>query len=892
MTDFYGIKFKIESKLPNRDSLKSVIVILRQWLVGKYGVDKVENVITDWNRFYFGDSFGSTANNELKVESSGVCLDSDGDDRCWACIITEYPKSKPPFSPRIWFTEVGYEQIDSQNAYISYSVKYEDDLDKHGRALPWPNKNVPNAARAMIESDEWSCTVNGSTFGVEETKRKIVTQGLLGIDECRNRSAKILNRGRNMMEKQRISLCRVNKPDINNTVWLYRIADLAEGIVEPVTIDRNLKEISGNRRLIYRSDGPDLTDSIGFWEWTDAETDDGRWRTSSKYLEDIQPYEVIIDFACQDIESLVEHLKSGIEIPQYIVLPMFVAVKQQAGFEGILCDNAIFSTSLLNSRKILSLKENISSLPTYQITDQEIISWEGRTILKRVEVGEPTGKVSVTSLSAVIKQLFMKRLSWPIFKAQGITKSDWKQYRDFLDSIPDSTFLDELSAICDISHEEAEAGVKDFLTVADKYINAEDIDADIIVNILNAHSALRNQCDLRASELWKKEHSEEIQAANKELEEIRNHGKAEIRKAEDELSELKENAASAISQRDKANEEVFQARQELEQIKSEITHTKALGDEVVVNIQKKIEAAQKDMAGFISDISVFLPHMNPQGNRPTQNWNYISPASQDVLSEKPELSEDWKSEFDTIFLNFSNYLGVPSEMSLLLTSFLYSAMRRNIPVMVAGPAGEEIADVLSSSIYGTKAGRFILGNTFDSHISDALINVKEQIVVVSNMFGAGWSDTYPQLFGKTGKQIIWTHPYVEDILIEPKGLLNYMVPILSETFLGEQHPGMLDYATRSENFKSFQPAKARISRVAKLRELKLSRLCVERLESLLGESKTIMADKAKEGDIEILFGVLPAAVLTGQVERLREIVELQNLSGAVKEEITRYLDEE
>ena len=62
---------------------------------------------------------------------------------------------------------------------------------------------------------------------------------------------------------------------------------------------------------------------------------------------------------------------------------------------------------------------------------------------------------------------------------------------------------------------------------------------------------------------------------------------------------------------------------------------------------------------------------------------------------------------------------------------------------------------------------------------------------------------------------------------------------------------------------------------------------------MLTYTKCIINRETSNKDIEVLFGILPLAVLTGKTEILKDLLEEEkSLSRAVKAEIERYIEEE
>ena len=169
----------------------------------------------------------------------------------------------------------------------------------------------------------------------------------------------------------------------------------------------------------------------------------------------------------------------------------------------------------------------------------------------------------------------------------------------------------------------------------------------------------------------------------------------------------------------------------------------------------------------------------------------------------------------------------------------------------------------------------------------------DSIVSVQNMFGKGWTDALPQKFTRLKKQIIWAHPYVEDMLIEPKGLYNYMLPVLSECFIGSL-PALETWPSkRAEKFQPYVSEEKQSLRISAFKRLGLSKLLLGQLTRVLSDAKCILENPAKDKDLELLFGVLPLCVLTGRLDVLKDVIEGESgISSSVKAEVSRYVEEE
>ena len=488
-------------------------------------------------------------------------------------------------------------------------------------------------------------------------------------------------------------------------------------------------------------------------------------------------------------------------------------------------------------------------------------------------------------------------MSWPVFKAEGISKGDWQKFKQFLCGIPKDSIIEKLSEMYDMSPQEAQTHMESFLQTVEEYVHTEDVDSMLIVQMLDHHKELKQICDESAYKKWCKEHRAEIEKAKGEIAETCAKAEQEAAIAKQRLLDIEKSISSAEEKHGGILSEITTAQNRLDQLHIEISQYETLGESVLEAVRQKISGAQKDMAGFIADLSVILPQINSPAvlRNETASWKYSGAAAWTYPEEDVDLAESWEDELYAVSHNLVHSAKVENELSPMLAAFIYAAHINKVPVLIAGPGGHDIADALSAAIYACGAGELTLCNDCDYNIADEAAKYDEPVISVRNMFGKGWSDILPQAFSPVEKHIIWTHPYAEDLAIEPKGLYNYMLPILSECFVGvgTSHETIPALGKRANDFEGFSHKKKQPLRIAAFKRLGLSKLLIQQLEIVLTDAKAIMDNPARDKDMEVLFGILPLCVLSGRVDILKDVIETESgVSNSVKDEVARYIEEE
>lgn len=691
------------------------------------------------------------------------------------------------------------------------------------------------------------------------------------------------------------SLCYITE-DFDGRVWLQRLADIENDRLHIPFKSNREDNYFENRDRLYRNDGPSEIGSVGVWDWEAIPNRDkpGIDYVQSYYVPQIAPVRVIF-IKATSMEDLVGQLKSGeIYTQPYICDTLFCYQPQWGHLAGVLCKANEFQ--IVN--KTARLKDGVYTLPCYSVLASDVYNWDDKHLrfLRNLKIGDPSGYISLGNTHEIIRDLVLERTSWPLFKeCIGATKAEWRNSKTLLERISGESLYEAVAQKLKCAPEQAKQAVDDFVSRANVLIDTGDIESDVLGRIAVQHDGLRAICEEAISQKWKEEHAKELSEAQAEIIAAKTKVEAEINDANGCLSDILKEVDLARETREDLSKKIEEAKSDLDSLVDDITQYETIKQGVLEAVRQKIADAQKDMAGFIADLSVVLPQpaKTPTQGKRVSLWQYDGATSNLYSDDEIELARSWGDEFNALSQSLACSLSIESELGTMLAAFLYAAHIHNAPILIAGPCGHDIANVLSVSLYADGAGQLTLGNEFDLDIAKGMNDCNEPVFSVENMFGKGWSDSIPQAFMKIKKQVVWTHPYVEDMVIEPKGLYNYMLPILSECFVGaipalEPWPGK-----RADNFRAYSSKKKQPLRLAAFKRLGLSKMLLSRLEFILSDAKAILDNPSKEKDMEFLFGLLPICVLTGKANILKEVIETEGgISSAVKAEAERYIEEE
>lgn len=423
------------------------------------------------------------------------------------------------------------------------------------------------------------------------------------------------------------SLCYITV-DYEGRIWLNRLADVEDDILHTPFKSERTDNYFENRDRLYRNDGPTALGTVGIWEWTAIPNRDNPAidYVQSYYVKDYSPVRVVVLMA-KSLDEVIEQLQNGTARTQaYFCDTLFCYEPKWGQFAGVLCRANEFNIS----DRCAKLSETVYSLPSYTICSGDIYNWDDRNLrfLKTLQVGEPSGYVSIGNTDEVIRTLILERTTWPLFKeCIGATKVEWKHCKLLLEKICGESLYDAIVQKLNCTLDQAKQTVDDFVNRADALVKVGDIDVNVLAEIAKNHDELRELCEKAVSVEWHNSHA------------------AEIAKAEAEVSEMEETISIAKKQHSELLAEIATKQGELDRLLAEIAQYESIGKETLVAVRQKIADAQKDMAGFIADISVFLPQSNatlPYGNPPA-SWQYSSTSGQ-YSDEDIELAESWRNE--------------------------------------------------------------------------------------------------------------------------------------------------------------------------------------------------------------------------------------------------------
>ncbi len=147
----YKVHFDIVKRFHDVSLFDEVIHSIYDWLHWKY-----KGKVTSWNWQQFR-RYGDFRTEDFIVYAKTTSISDEKGLYNWACKIEEYEPSQPYEedqtilkAPRIWTTEIGFQQADNDRAIISYVVYYTDKAGFIGIIEKSPAPTLPGFVRNLL----------------------------------------------------------------------------------------------------------------------------------------------------------------------------------------------------------------------------------------------------------------------------------------------------------------------------------------------------------------------------------------------------------------------------------------------------------------------------------------------------------------------------------------------------------------------------------------------------------------------------------------------------------------------------------------------------------------------------------------------------------------------
>lgn len=673
-----------------------------------------------------------------------------------------------------------------------------------------------------------------------------------------------------------VSLCGVVS-DYNGQKWLIRYADLSHnGRYYIFHKSEGVPPYFANRDKIFYKDGPSKDGFYGIWNWSAIpnERDSSKDYILSQYNMDIDAMEVVTISEASNLDHMIHLLKNGIECQPHSHRVMFAFYVSKGQYVGVLCN--IKELSMVKGKAAFA--EDCIEVPVYEFTSGDILRLDnGLSFYRNAFAGLPCKIYQLKSSLDIVKSIVRSSISWATYKTREVTRSEYRTFKDFLGAIPVDDIICKIGMACRCSNPAAKELLDEFLNVVWKYVDGDSLEDEIIRAAISASTELQEKTKALIRADWEAENKSLLAEARKELDSL----EAESKSVSADLAE--------------AQEAFRKTKSEEEQLAGIITEKKKLAEDVEAAVAERIQKARENAADFIADMAFV-------GGRPIQA--VVTEASAAVeVSSKPvvtpycnfsayedrndlEAHHSWEDVVSTAAFELGE-AGVAEKYSSGLAAFLCAAYIEKQPILLVGPNAIDIAQAFSAAVTSHKHGMLCCEGNFSNQVITEIGINGEDIVIINNLLASGWMNRLPEILSQKDIFYVATHPYAEDVQVEPKSLYGFMLPLFTEFFVDKKATGNYYGGYFADDFKAYSASKGAQKELRALSKFTLSPFVRNRIDSLVATMHDIHS--AATADEEFLFAVLPIAYASLAMNELTEMIADSQKGIAISASLKRDL---
>lgn len=637
------------------------------------------------------------------------------------------------------------------------------------------------------------------------------------------------------------SLCYYND---NEKGWNWtRLADIENDRLVSFQYDSYEDSSLANRNWLRTY--PEYKHSIGDLKvisWHDEPNNNGVGSYNKTRELDIFPIE-IYDLTITGMAEGLEMLRNGIAQGSTTHDIMYTCGASPKGLQCILCKSGTMERR--NGNYIL--KSSNSRLPYYYLNSVDIFTIRNiqypynasdYKFLVRLNPGAPAGYLRTREVNDIVKSVLLesRMLTWRTFGdfttnqdgTRKYTQRELQLFKSFINQANDKSAQQEVAEQLGCSEEEAEGFINDFIDSANSYLDGDELDTQLLSRLVAANDAMREKYTELVKEKWQKDSDETIKAKEREISSI-----------ETVLNEKSKELKTLTSDIDKN-------QKKLRQLQEEIENNNSLAEQSYSVVQNKIAEAKQDVSRFLGEMAFYLPSSSFSSSVSVES---ASDGDYCVGKRFPEEQviqcERLKDLIDELSYNLGD-AGIPQKHQAGLAALLYAAYCGRTPLLLAGYNGEEVGHALSASVEAKFADVMTCsGKCNRTMIHDAFKG--DGILIIRNPFCGDWLDTLIHESKTTNRHLIFCHPYVEDLAIEPQSLFNYMLPIYMDE-ITENTPNISNIAGArlEQGAEDFEPKVGRAVSGDIYAALKVNKMLQNKMQTLFTGMRSITDAKQDE----------------------------------------------
>lgn len=673
-----------------------------------------------------------------------------------------------------------------------------------------------------------------------------------------------------------VSLCGVVS-DYNGQKWLIRYADLNNnGHYYIFHRNEDIPPYFTNRDKIFYKDGPSKDGFFGIWNWSAVpnENDASKDYILSRYNAELEAIELVNLTQATSLDELVNLLREGINYQPHSRKVMFAIYRSKGQYTGILCTAK--ELNVVNEKTRIS--EACIALPVYEFSGDNVIHLDnGLSFYRNAFAGLPSKLYYLKSPLDIVKDIVLSSISWDTYKAGEVTRSQYQIFKNFIDSIPVDDITRKIGAVCRCSNPAAKELLDQFLNTVWKYVDGGSLEDEIIRSAISVNIELQEKAKELIRQDWEKENESLLNEAQQKLDLLQN----ELKFAAKDLG--------------KAQEAFNKTKAEDERLSGIIAEKEKLADDIEKAVAERIQKARKNAADFIASMAFV-------GGQPVQVVGATALSSVESVPELDvttyctypevenfddlEVHHSWTDVINTATFELAE-AGVAEQYRSGLAAFLCASYIEKQPLLLVGPNAIDIAQAFSAAVTAHKYGILCCEGNYVRQAIEKMGADGEDIIIVNNLLASGWMNRLPEVLSKKDIFYIATHPYAEDIQVEPKSLYGFMLPLFTEFLVNKKATGKYYGGYFSDDFKPYLSEKGARKELTILSKFKLSSLVKSKINNLVATMHGIYPTATVDDDF--LFCTFPIAYASMAINELADAITDPQKGIAISANLKRDL---
>lgn len=237
--------------------------------------------------------------------------------------------------------------------------------------------------------------------------------------------------------------------------------------------------------------------------------------------------------------------------------------------------------------------------------------------------------------------------------------------------------------------------------------------------------------------------------------------------------------------------------------------------------------------------------------------------------------------------------GVSEHYAEGLAKYLIAAYMHKQPLILVGPNSLDIIEAFAAAVCHQTYACLTCDDNYSAQIHNLLGAHQERLVVLNNLISSAYIGHLEEILSHKDLFFIATHPYKEDLQVEPKSLYGFMIPIFTEFLVSESASGMYTGISMTNEASLFKFSELEDDyAVSKLNSFAPSPLVLNKVNTLFARMADLMEEDEDEcgyKDIEVVLALLPLAYAQMKINKLEDAIEDPMAPLKISPELTHEL---